>query len=303
MRVIRIQILLLIVTGCWNVNVFAQQGPQFTQFMFNNLAINPAFAGADEHASITLVGRDQWSNIENAPSTQSLAAHTLFSNRVGLGFVLVRDQIGVHKNTNALASYAYHLRAGKRAFVSFGLQAGITSFRSDYPSLAGASNDPLLSKYVKETKLNLGAGVYFRSPRLDVGVSFPGILRRKVHVNDTSVVNFRNADILTYLRYSLPLSRDFTLQPSALVKYYPAVPISFDANLMVIYKEVISAGLSYRANESLDMVVKLRLTTRLDIGYAYDYPIGNGSFLNAASHELMLHYVFRKNPKNIASPR
>jgi type IX secretion system PorP/SprF family membrane protein len=291
------------IAGSWNANVFAQQGPQFTPFMFNNLAINPAYAGADEHASITLVGRDQWSRIENAPSTQSLAAHTLFAKRVGLGLVLVRDQIGIHKNTNALASYAYHLRAGKRAFVSFGLQAGVTSFRSDYPSLAGASNDPLLSKYVKDTKLNLGAGVYFRSPRVDMGVSFPGLLSRKVQVNDTSVVNFRNADLRGYLRYRLRLGPDFTLQPSALIKYYPAVPVTFDTNLMVVYKEVVSAGVSYRNNESLDMLVKLQLTTRLEAGYSYDYPIGNGTFLNSASHELMLHYVFRKNIKNIASPR
>jgi type IX secretion system PorP/SprF family membrane protein len=299
----RIHILLLIVIGSGNVNVLAQQGPQFTQFMFNNLAINPAYAGADEHPSITLVGRDQWSRIENAPSTQSLAAHTLFAKRVGLGVILVRDQIGIHKNTNALASYAYHLHAGKRAFVSFGLQAGVTIFRSDYPSLTGAANDPLLSKYVKDTKLNLGAGVYFRSPRLDVGVSFPGILTRKIQVNDTSVVNFRNADILGYLRYRVPLGPNFTLQPSALVKYYPSIPMGFDTNLMVIYKRVISAGVSYRVDESLDMIIKLQLTTRLEAGYAYDYPLGTGTFLNSASHELMIHYVFRKNTKNIASPR
>src|SRR5688572_2690665 len=107
MRAMRVHILLLIVIGSGHVNVFAQQGPQFTQFMFNNLAINPAYAGADEHPSITLVGRDQWSRIENAPSTQSLSAHALFAKRVGLGLILVRDQIGIHKNTNALASYAY----------------------------------------------------------------------------------------------------------------------------------------------------------------------------------------------------
>jgi type IX secretion system PorP/SprF family membrane protein len=293
----------LIASGFGTANVLAQQGPQYTQFMFNNLAINPAYAGADEHPSITIIARDQWSKIDNAPSTQSLSAHTLVGKRVGLGLVIVHDEIGIHKNTNAVASYAYHLRAGKRAFVSMGLQAGVNNFRSDYPSIAGSSNDPLLAKYVKDTRLSLGAGIYFRSPRLDVGVSFPGLLAHKLNVNDTLVVSFRTANVLGYLRYRLPLGTSFVLQPSALVKYFPGLPVSFDTNCMIVYKQVLSTGVSYRNKESIDLVIKLQLTRRLEAGYSYDYPVANATFLNSASHELMLHYVFRKNTKNITSPR
>lgn len=303
MKKIRVQLIILFVAGAGGSDVFAQQGPQYTQFMFNNLAINPAYAGADEQTSVTLVVRDQWGKIENAPSTQSLAVHSLVGKRVGLGLTVNHDRIGVHRNTNALASYAYHLRAGKRAFFSMGLQAGVTSFRSDYPSLAGNSNDPLLTKYVKDTKLNLGAGVYFRSPKLDVGISSPGLLGRKIYVNDTTVVTFRNADLLGYVRYRLRLNLDFTLQPSVLVKYYPDLPLSFDTNWMIVYKDVISVGVSYRNRESLDMLIKLQLTTRLEVGYAYDYPLSDGAFINSSSHELMLNYVFRKNTKNTISPR
>jgi type IX secretion system PorP/SprF family membrane protein len=303
MKKIRRYIILLIASGSGIAGAFAQQGPQYTQFMFNNLAINPAYAGADEHPSITLVAREQWSNIENAPSTQSLAAHTLLKKRVGLGLTIVRDQIGIHKNTNAVASYAYHLRAGKKAFVSMGLQAGINSFKSDYPSLQQQGNDPLLAKYVKATKFNIGTGIYFRSPKLDAGVSFPGLLPRNQHVNDTVVVNFRTADALGYFRYRLPISQSFTLQPSLLIKYFPGLPLSFDTNWMIVYKEVLSTGVSYRKNESLDLVIRLQLTVRLEAGYSYDYPVGDGSLLNSASHELMMHYVFRKNTKNIVSPR
>jgi type IX secretion system PorP/SprF family membrane protein len=270
--------------------------------MFNNLAINPAYAGADEHASITIVARDQWGRINNAPSTQSIAAHTLFAKRVGVGLVLMHDRIGVHRNTNALASYAYHLRAGKKGFLSFGLQAGVTNFRSDYPSLAGSSNDPLLSNYLRDTKFNVGAGLYFRSPKIDFGLSFPGLISRKVQFSDTVTVNFRSADILSYLRYRFRLGANFNLQPSLLVKYFPNLPVSFDTNWMLIYKQVISFGVSYRNNESVDMIIKLQLTPRLEAGYAYDYPMKNGT-LNSVSHELMLHYVFRKSTKNIEAPR
>lgn len=296
---------LLRITACLFTltSVVAQQGPQYTQFMFNNLAINPAYAGADEHPSVTIVARNQWTGIDNAPSTQSLAAQALFAKRIGVGLVLVHDKIGIHKNTNAVVSLAYHLRAGKKAFLSMGLQAGVNNFRSDYPSLQGSTIDPLLSKYVSDTKMSLGAGVYFRSPRLDVGVSAPGLLTNRLQVNDTAVVNFRNADILGYVRYRIPLTASFALQPAVLVKYFPDLPVSFDANLMLIYKQVISAGVSYRQNESMDLVLKLQLTKKLEAGYSYDYPVGDGGYLNSSSHELMLHYVFRKDSKNVAAPR
>lgn len=285
------------------VNSFAQQGPQYTQFMFNNLAINPAYAGADEHPSITIVARNQWTQIDNAPSTQSLAAQALFAKRIGVGLVLVHDKIGIHKNTNAVASIAYHIRVSKKAFVSMGLQTGINNFKSDYPSLQGSTVDPLLSKYVSDTRMSLGAGIYFRSARLDAGISAPGLLSNRFQVNDTTVVNFRNADVLGYLRYRIPLGTSFSLEPAALIKYFPDLPVSFDANVMVVYKQVLSTGVSYRQNESLDLVIKLQLTKKLEAGYSFDYPIGNGGYLNSSSHELMLHYVFRKDPKKIASPR
>lgn len=303
MKKLCVYLTVLIFAGTGSSNLFAQQGPQFTQFMFNKLAINPAYAGADEHLSITTIAREQWSNIENAPSTQLIAGHMLVARRVGLGLNLSLDRIGIHKRMNASAIYAYHIPAGRKGFISMGLQTGITNFRSDYPSLAGNTNDPLLSRYVRETKVNLGAGVYFRSPKLDAGLSFPGLLAQNIQINDTSTVNFRNADVWAFLRWSIRLNADFTLQPAALVKYYSGLPVSFDANWMVIYKEVISAGLSYRKNESLDMVIKLQLTPNLEAGYAYDYPLRDGTLFNSASHELMLHYVFRKNTKNIVSPR
>jgi type IX secretion system PorP/SprF family membrane protein len=270
--------------------------------MFNNLVINPAYAGADEHPSVTIVARNQWSGIDNAPSTQTLGAHTLIAKRVGLGLTVVNDKIGIHRNTTATANYAYHLHAGRRGFISMGLRAGVVNFRSDYPSLAGNSNDPLLLKYVNDTKISLGAGVYFRSPKLDIGVSFPGLLSQKLQVNDTILVRFRNADMLGYVRFRFRLSQTLTMEPSVLIKYYPLLPLSFDTNWMLIYKEVISAGVSYRNKESIDVILKLQLTPKFEAGYAYDYPVGR-TFLRGASHELMLHYVFRKNIKNIASPR
>src|SRR6478736_4445164 len=105
---------------------WSQQNVQFTQYMFNGLVINPAYAGADEALSLTFVHRSQWTGMDNAPATQTLAAHTAIKEKkIGVGLILINDRIGVHKNFSALNSYAYHIRVGKQSYLSMGLQAGI----------------------------------------------------------------------------------------------------------------------------------------------------------------------------------
>jgi type IX secretion system PorP/SprF family membrane protein len=280
-----------------------QQGPQFTHFMFNNLVLNPAYAGADEALSITAVSRSQWSDLEGAPSTQSLSAHSLFRDRVGLGLAIVHDRIGVHRNTNAMASYAYHLKMGQRSFLSLGLQGGIINMRSDYASLDMPNNDPKLQSFINKTSVDVGTGAYFRSPRVDVGFSIPGLLSQRRKTNDTTTIIYRNADVLTYARYRARLNQQLVLEPALLLKYFPQLPLSYDVNVSLVFKQVITGGISYRANESIDALVKLQLTPNLQAGYAYDYPVKNASWLGAPSHELMLHYVFHRNRTKLATPR
>jgi len=282
--------------------VYAQQSPQFTQFMFNNLAINPAYAGADGALSLTAVARSQWTGVDGAPVTESFAAHGLFRDRVGLGLSVVNDQVGVHRNTNALASYAYHLKAGKRAFISLGLAAGMTNFVSDYLSL-NVANDPRAMSSLRGTRMNLGTGLYFRSPGVDLGLSAPNLLSRRMSISDTTGITFRSPDILGYARYRLKLNENYTLQPAVLLKYYAGLPVSYDVNGSIIYKNVITAGLSYRSHESFDFLIKLQLTLRMEFGYSFDYPIGKISSLSSASHEVMVHYVFKKDTRRIMAPR
>ena len=128
----------------------AQQRPHFTQYISNELIINPAFAGAEEALSITLVHRSQWSDLEGAPSTQTLTAHSLFkSKKIGIGLAVINDEIGIHSSLNAAASYAYHIELDQETYLSLGLQFGFNQKRSDYNSLINqipVSNDPKLNE-------------------------------------------------------------------------------------------------------------------------------------------------------------
>jgi len=284
--------------------VAGQQSPQFTQFMFNNMVMNPAYAGAEETLSATLLTRSQWTGVENAPSTQCFAIHTLLRpQQVGLGLSVVRDQIGVHSRTNIRTNYAYHLRVDGGAILSMGLQAGITSLKSDYASLLGNSSDPKLMSSLQSTMLGFGAGVYYRTRRWCAGLSVPELMSKNVTVQDSITVRLKRSNVLGYARYSFALNESVDLEPGVLVKYYAGVPVSADVNVNAVYKKVLTGGLSYRNKESIDLLMRFQLTPQLQFGYAYDHPVSTASRISSASHEVMVSYLFRNIQRNVASPR
>jgi type IX secretion system PorP/SprF family membrane protein len=299
-------VLLGVITFLMTGENSAQQKMQFTQYMFNGLVINPAYAGGDEALSVTFIQRSQWAGVENAPSTQTLSGHTLFKKKhFGIGLTIVNDKIGVHKNLSALANYAYHLHVAEKSYLSMGIQAGVNSLKSDYASLVTtANNDPkLYDPIMSRTFFDFGAGVYFRSPRFHAGVSAPELLPQQFTINDTLSVELSKTNFFIFSKYRLTLNENVDLEPTGLIKYLSGVPVSFDVNINMIYRKVLTMGLSYRKKESVDFLLKAQVSPQLQIGYAYDYPIGVISRLSSGSHELMVHYVFRYVQKNVTSPR
>ncbi|HEY3406366.1 MAG TPA: type IX secretion system membrane protein PorP/SprF [Ohtaekwangia sp.] len=287
-------------------SAFSQQRVQFSQYMFNGLIINPAYAGAEEALSLTLMHRMQWTGIDGAPVTQTLSGHSLFRKKsMGLGFSLVNDKIGVHKNLTAMGSYAYHLPVSNSSWLSFGLQAGIHNRKSDYASLYdGSGNDPLVSASgLTQTSFDMGTGVYFRSPRLHVGLSAPELLPEKSVVNDSLTVHWDNTTWFLFSKYIITLNDHINLEPGLLVKYFPDTPISIDVNLNAVFYDAVSFGLSYRKDESVDFLLRAKVTPQFQFGYAYDYPTGEIPKTAGGSHELMLNYRFRYAYTKVDSPR
>jgi type IX secretion system PorP/SprF family membrane protein len=302
-RTMKLSVVLLLL---FSVYATAQQKVQFTQYMFNTLVINPAYAGAEEALSLTFIQRKQWTGLERSPSTQTLSGHTLFKkNNIGLGATIINDRIGVHKNLSLLTNYAYHLTVREKSYLSMGLLAGIHNQRSDYSTLTGyQSNDPkLYNPYIAHTFFDFGAGVYYRSRRFHAGLSAPEILPAKISVNDTLSIRLSSVNYFLFTKYSIPVNANLDAEPSVLVKYLPGLPVSFDLNMNMVFRKVLTMGLSYRKSESVDFLFKGQLTPQLQFGYAYDHPIGNISRISNGSHEIMIHYLFRYVESNVSSPR
>jgi type IX secretion system PorP/SprF family membrane protein len=285
---------------------YAQQRVQFTQYMFNGLSINPAYAGVDEALSITFLNRNQWAGIEGSPTTQTLSGHTLFKReQIGIGLSLINDKIGVHKNFSALASTAYHLKVTSNGYLSMGIEAGINHKKSDYASLIGDSGyDPtLFNTAISQTFLDIGFGFYFRNPKFHIGFSMPEVAPQKLLIRDTIKIQLNKAYYLLFFKHHLTLDERLAFEPSLLVKYLPGVPLSFDLNASIIIREAVAIGLSYRKSESMSFVLKAKVTPQLQLGYAYDHPFGRISKLSNASHEVMVNYIFKYTESKVASPR
>jgi len=285
-----------------------QQIGHYTQYMSNELVINPAFAGSQEVLSLTMVYRSQWTGLEGAPSTQTFSAHSLFKNdHIGLGVSIINDKIGIHSNLTFNTSYAYHLKLARDTYFSMGLQVGLNHKQSDFGSLSGhtqSSHDPSINGgSITKNSLELGTGIYFRSPKLHLGISAPKLISGETSLNDSVSVNLNKSHYFLYGRYRIPIHPNVKLQPGIMVKYLPDLPISFDFSLAAIFNEVLLTGLSYRSFESIDLLLQAKVTHQLKIGYNYDYPISKVSELSRSSHEIMLNYIFRYSKFGIKPPR
>ena len=304
---IKQSILILLITTCIlhiETTSCAQQKGQYTQYQFDGILLNPAYAGLNEALTLAMISRYQWSGVQGAPNTQTFYAHTPFrSKQIGLGFALSNDKIGIHSNLGLSTSYAYHLNLGKDHLLSFGLQVGLYNRKTDYSTLLeDAGNDPsLYNASISHTFFDFGAGLYYRHKKLEVGFSIPELLPEKLNLNDSLTVIMNQINNFLLIKYAVPLSASVELQPGILFKYLKGVPLSYDINVNMLYRGVLSAGLSYRKSESLDFLLMLKVLPQLRIGYSYDHYIGRANA--TGSHEVAVQYIFKFTKTNIDSPR
>ncbi len=299
--------------GLWFITLLvqtatAQQPGHFTQYRANHLVINPAFAGAHEALSVTLLYRSQWSGLEGAPRTMTFSGHSLFKNdRLGVGINIINDRIGIHQNLSVNGNFAYHLQINEHAVLSAGLLVGINHKQTDFNSLSGqiqVNMDPFITEgNLSESTMDIGAGLYYRHHRLHLGVSAPRILTPKSQVTDSLAIVLNHRHYFVFSKYQLPIKSNITLQPGFLLKHVPNLPLGFDISIDAIFNQVLLAGLTYRISESVDLMLQAKVTPQLSLGYSFDHPIDEVSDLSSSSHEFMLNYLFSFTRTQVKNPR
>ena len=284
--------------------LYAQQDPQYTQYMYNMNVINPAYAGSTETVSIGALYRSQWVGLEGAPNTGTLSIHAPVGNRVGLGFSLINDEIGPVNETNAYVDFSYTLPLGGTK-LAFGLKAGATFHNIGLVNLDLIdSGDLFFSENVDELTPNVGAGVYFYKPnKYYISASMPNILNgTHLDLNGTKIGSERE-HFFAAAGYVFDLSENFKLKPHALAKLAFDAPVSYDVNLNLFMYDVVEIGAGYRLEDSFSGMINFMVSPNLRIGYAYDSIQSDLDVVTNSSHEIFINFDIFLPRKVSRSPR
>ncbi|MFV8467373.1 type IX secretion system membrane protein PorP/SprF [Flavobacterium sp. LB1P62] len=283
---------------------FAQQDAQFTQYMYNTININPAYAGSRGALSIFALHRTQWVGLEGAPVTNAISINTpLNSNNLGLGVSIINDKIGpTHENTIS-ADLSYTVPTSDTFKLSFGVKATANLFDLDVTRLNPADDDPSLHDYNNKFSPNIGAGIYWHSDKAYVGLSVPNFIETNRY-DDNEVAIFKE-QINYYLiaGYVFDLNNYIKFKPAILTKMVKGAPLQTDISGNFMFNDKFVVGLAYRWSAALSAMVGFQVSEGLYVGYGYDHETTNLDNYNSGSHEIFLRYELFKNNNKITTPR
>lgn len=284
--------------------VFAQQDPQYTQYMYNMNVVNPAYAGSKESLSLTALYRNQWTGMEGNPITFTFSGHSPISDKIGLGLSAVKDALGPVKETNVFADFSYTLQLGDNVQLAMGLKAGATFHEVGLSTLELQDpNDPFFSEDINNTYPNIGAGAFLYGDKFYVGFSIPNMLK-SVHLDENGIkYGSETNHYFATAGYVFQLSQSFKLKPSVMVKSAFDAPISYDMNLNTLFYDRFELGVSYRLDDSFSGLVGFQITPNIRVGYAYDRVTSDLKAVGPSSHEVIITFdIFFSSPA-ILTPR
>ena len=282
---------------------YSQQQVLFTQYMFNQLPLNPAYSGIHEGISTSFLWREQWLGFEGAPRTQTFSIHTPVSFRpISVGAVLLRDQIGVTTQNSASLDYAYRIRLGKTR-LSFGLQATYNFYQNDY-NRDGIIDPILANASTNIARPNFGTGILWHSDLFYIGLGVPQIINQKFDPGNSSSQSELVRHYFITGGYVFVVHENLIVKPNFMLKAVQGAPLQADLNVNVLLQRALWVGLSYRSLESLAALVQLQLGPKLQLGYAFDFATFTDlRTVSAGSHEIMLNYVIQMPRTKILTPR
>ena len=297
----RILLFVLMFTG---VLSYAQQDAQFTQYMYNTININPAYAGSRGALSMFALHRTQWVGLDGAPVTNTVSLNTpINQSNLGLGVSLINDKIGPTTENALSADLSYTTQTSETWKLSFGIKATANLFDLDASKLNPVdATDPSLQNYSKFSP-NIGAGLYLHSDNAYVGFSIPNFIQTNRY-DDNEVAIFKEK-INYYLiaGYVFNFNDYIKFKPAMLTKMVEGAPLQVDVSGNFMFYDKLMLGVSYRWSASLSAMVGFQITDGLYIGYGYDRETTNLDNYNSGSHEIFLRYELFNNIGKITTPR
>jgi type IX secretion system PorP/SprF family membrane protein len=301
----------------------AQQDAQYSQYMFNGIYINPAYAGYKEQLNVHSFYRAQWTGVQGAPKTFSVAVDAIANNgNVGLAFQVFSDKLGAQNNLSAYGSYAYRIRmnADGSARLALGLSVGVMQNGINYAILN--TNDPetgMPGGTQNTISPDARAGVFYSDNKFYAGLSFDNLIVQYMSKSHFAYVPQTKLHYYVTAGMLVPIDENFQLKPSFLLKDDLGGPTSLDLNSFLLYKDIIWVGGSYRTRvniydksnlqktltyrNSVVAAVEIFPVKNLRVGYAYDMAIGALQGYASGTHEISVGFSFNKQNVRMATPR
>lgn len=291
-----------------SMNGYSQQDPVYTQYMFNELQVNPGYAGSRGVPAGVLLYRNQWTQLDGAPVTVTGSVHapmegTSFAG--GLNFM--SDKIGVtRRNGFQLAgSYKLNLSGGS---LRLGLQTGLQFMNEDLNLLNIQNDQQFNSGGVKKAAPTFGYGAYYSNEKYYAGYSIPSMLTSSIYNNGNSLkaqtrMSFAYMTHIITAGAAIPVRDDFRIRPNAMIKLNPSASFQMDINVNCLYQERAWAGIGFRSGESMNFCLGVQINPLLRMGYAIDYNISKVQNYAGSTHEIMLGYDLDMSRGRIVHPR
>ena len=279
---------------------FAQQDPQYTQYMFDRLSVNSGVAGTSGNICATALLRQQWSGFDGAPKTGLINVHGPISKiNSGVGVSIYFDKLGQENTTVARLHYAYHIKPGGGVgTLGIGIYGGLTSraLGSDWIAVDPVTDDTAIpDNGTSASGFDLGAGIYYTTPKLWVGVSSTQL--PETELAEVSIKNRRHYYAQAGYDWQLKNPK-FMVQPSLLLKS-DATSTQIDLSALFMYDKMVWLGIGYRTEDAISPIIGYQMpmgktkSGMLRIGYSYDVTTSELKNYSSGSHEIMLNYCFK----------
>lgn len=283
----------------------AQQEAQYTQYMYNTINFNPAYAGSRGALSIFGLHRTQWVGLDGAPTTNTFSIHSPIRNsNLGFGLSFINDKIGPTSENQISADISYSLNISNEWLMSFGIKGTANLFNLDVSKLNPETPlDPSLQDLNNYFTPNLGAGIYVHSDKAYFGFSIPNFFETTRYADQTQSVSKQRMNYYIMGGYVFDINPNLKFKPAFLSKIAEGAPLQFDLSGNFLFYEKFVLGGAWRWNAAWSAMAGYQITDGLFIGYAFDQETTNLARFNSGSHEVFLRFELFQKVERIISPR
>jgi type IX secretion system PorP/SprF family membrane protein len=283
----------------------AQQDAQYTQYMYNTININPAYAGSREVLSIFGLYRTQWVGIDGAPVTNNFSVNSPIKNsNLGMGLSFVNDQIGPTSEYILSGDISYTIKTSATYKLSFGTKVTANIFEFDKLKLSPeVQNNPDLQNVRNNFSPNIGAGIYFHSDKLYFGASVPNFIETNRFSDDTYYINKERMHIYFIGGYVFDLSESVKFKPAFLTKMIAGAPLQLDVSANALIHNRFVIGAAWRWDAAVSGMAGFQINKEMFIGYAYDVETTRLRSSNSGSHEIFIRFELARRTEKIIPPR